>query len=87
MNKTGPQAFLSAFTAGHPSVTTSINQAGLPKSFERFLRGSSKIDEGENTHQVIIGKSRDGMSFPKGTLRGDALSSASGLLTGLLCRI
>ena len=87
MNKTGPQAFLSAFTAGHLGVTTSINQAGLPKSFERFLRGSSKIDEGENTHQVIIGKSRDSMSFPKGTLRGGASSSASGLLAGLLSRI
>lgn len=87
MNKADPQSFVSAFNAGHPGVTTSINQAGLPEAFERFMRESRKIKADEITHQVVIGKSRDGMSFPKDALRGDASSRASGLLAGLLRRI
>lgn len=81
------QAFVSDFNAGHPGVTTAINQAGLPEAFDRLMRESRKINADEFTHQVIIGKSRDGMSFPKDTLRGGAPSSAFGLLAGLLRRI
>lgn len=38
-------------------------------------------------HQVIIGKSRDGKSFPKDTPREGGSSSASDLLAALLSRI
>ncbi|MCC7684786.1 hypothetical protein [Janthinobacterium sp. FW305-128] len=78
--------FIELASTGHPGIT-SINQAGLPESFERCMRDGRKINGGL-THQVIIGKSRDGMSrFNKSILCNSGSSSASGLLSGLLRRI
>lgn len=79
---------MPAFGTGHPGVTTSINQAGLAESFDRFLRESRKIKSGDITHQVTIGKSCDGMNgFFKSVTTNGGSSRATGLLAGLLSRI
>lgn len=78
MNKAAPQSFVSAFNAGHPGVTTSINQDGLVESFNRFV--------GDAEHHMVMGKTRDGMGGAfLAPVRKESI--ATGLLAGLMRRI
>lgn len=81
MNKAAPQTFVSAFNAGHPGATTSINQAGLAESFSR-LHSDANLHE----HHMVMGKTRDGIG---GTFLAPirAESRATGLLASLMRRI
>lgn len=89
MSKTeDPKAFVNAFNGGHPGVSISINQAGLPEAIARTMRENRKINSGDTTHQLIIGKTRDGMSsFARSMSCTRAVSSATGLLSRLLRRV
>jgi hypothetical protein len=42
---------------------------------------------GDATHKVIVGKSRDGMSFRGDAMHSGSVSCAGGLLAGLTSRI
>lgn len=87
-NKSDVSSFISASVGGHPGSIYSANQAGVVEAFNRFMREGRKNNAGDIKHQVIIGKSRDGMSgFTKSILRNSGASSATGLLSCLLRRI
>lgn len=81
MNKAAPQSFVSAFNAGHPGSTTSINQHGLVESFNRFVGDASL-----RKNHLVMGKTRDGMSGGfLAPVRNK--SRATGLLASLMHRI
>jgi hypothetical protein len=81
MNKAAPQSFVSAFNAGHPGATTSINQDGLVESFNRFVD-----DANLHEHHMVMGKTRDGMGGAFiAPVRNE--SRATGLLASLMRRI
>jgi len=80
--------YLARLRTGHPGSIYGTNQAGLPEAFERVLRESRKFNAVNTTHQVILGKSRDGMNgFGMCMSKSSGASRATGLLASLLRRI
>lgn len=74
---TDKDAYMAKFSNGHAGSIYSQTNAGAAALF----------DGADVTHQVIIGTTRDGMSFQKAALCDATPSIASGLLAGLLRRI
>jgi len=65
-----------------------INDGMSALNVENAMRETCKINADDTTHQVIIGKTRDGMSgFTKNIPSKSGASRATGLLAGLMHRI
>jgi len=79
---------LACLNGGHSGSIYSANQAGALEAFERVMREGRKINAGDTSHQVIIGKACDGMSsLAKSTASPSGTGGATGLLAGLMRRI